>query len=366
MSDTHYTDAANVTPQASPGELLKREREAQGLSRDDVATALNLRPAVVVGLEEDRYDEVPIAAYRRGYLRAYARLLGIEERPVLDAYTSRFGHEEPSQHTTPVQVTKPPSRIGAWLFKLVSILVIAGLIGLTLLWWQSRGGNEPPDLSDNSPVAVDRLDGTPTVTDEPQLSADEALPPLPEEGIDALGEAGSDVQDEAGSDAQDEAPASPTAAASAPDDAVDPAASEALTATPPTTERDTASANADDSEVAAAEPPVEAPEVPTEETASSDSAAEPAEEADPATATDARVLELTFNEQSWTEVFDADNQRVFVGLQEPGTTARVEGEPPFRLTVGNATGVDLIWRGESVDLGARAGANNVARFTLGE
>ncbi|MEX0744557.1 MAG: DUF4115 domain-containing protein, partial [Phycisphaeraceae bacterium] len=60
------------------------------------------------------------------------------------------------------------------------------------------------------------------------------------------------------------------------------------------------------------------------------------------------------------------NQRVFVGLQEPGTTARVEGEPPFRLTVGNATGVEMRWRGESLNLGARAGANNVARFTLGE
>jgi len=91
--------------------------------------------------------------------------------------------------------------------------------------------------------------------------------------------------------------------------------------------------------------------------------AEPAAEA---TAADRRVLELTFNEQSWTEIFDASNQRVFVGLQEPGTTARVEGEPPFRLTVGNATGVELVWGGKPVDLQARAGANNVARFTLGE
>ncbi|HSH57424.1 MAG TPA: DUF4115 domain-containing protein, partial [Halomonas sp.] len=85
-----------------------------------------------------------------------------------------------------------------------------------------------------------------------------------------------------------------------------------------------------------------------------------------ATPADAGRLAFTFNEQSWTEVFDATNQRIFVGLQEPGTTASVEGEPPFRLTVGNATGVELIWQGESVDLVERAGANNVARFTLGE
>jgi hypothetical protein len=112
-------------------------------------------------------------------------------------------------------------------------------------------------------------------------------------------------------------------------------------------------------ESAAAETPVDPEQAEDEaQTAETEEPSEPA--ADP------RVLELTFNEQSWTEIFDANNRRVFVGLQEPGTTARVEGEPPFRLTVGNATGVELVWRGECVDLGARAGANNVARFTLGE
>lgn len=104
--------------------------------------------------------------------------------------------------------------------------------------------------------------------------------------------------------------------------------------------------------------------------ATDDAPAEVEEVAEPepveAPAADPRQLELTFNEQSWTEIFDANNQRIFVGLQEPGTSASVEGEPPFRLTIGNATGVELIWAGESVDLGARAGANNVARFTLGE
>jgi cytoskeleton protein RodZ len=101
--------------------------------------------------------------------------------------------------------------------------------------------------------------------------------------------------------------------------------------------------------------------------AATDVAEAPAEEvADAAPAANPNLLELTFNEQSWTEIFDANNQRVFVGLQTPGTTASVEGEPPFRLTVGNATGVELRYQGELVNLAERAGANNVARFTLGE
>ncbi|MCE8017826.1 helix-turn-helix domain-containing protein [Halomonas sp. MCCC 1A17488] len=325
MSDNQDIDAVGFTSPASPGELLRRERETQGLSREEVATALNLRPAVVTGMEEDSYEQVPVAAYRRGYLRAYARLLGMDDRPVLQAYADRFGSQENEQRVTPVQVTKPPSRLGAWLFKLVTLLVIAGLIGLTLVWWQSRDGNEPPEVDASGPVSVETLDGTTTIEEEPAPEVEEALPPLPEEGVDPLGDA-----------------------TTAPPSEVDPTGAELVAGM-----REQAPVVEDEAGVeSSVEQPIVAEEAP-----------EPAEVA---TTADRRELQLTFNEQSWTEIFDANNRRVFVGLQEPGTTATVEGEPPFRLTIGNATGVELSWAGERVDLGARAGANNVARFTLGE
>ncbi|MDY7117732.1 DUF4115 domain-containing protein [Halomonas sp. SSL-5] len=327
MSDTHEPDLhADVT--ASPGEQLRLERENQGLSVSEVAGALNLRPAVVRGLEEDSYEEVPVATYRRGYLRAYAHLLGIDDTPVLEAYHARFGRQDAAQRkVTPVQISKPPSRLGAWLFRLVSLLVLAGLIGLTLMWWQSRGGGEPPSIGESDPVSVDRLDGSASVTEPDTTSAEpDSLPPLPEEVTESASAVQAPAEDAAeGSDA----PA-------------------ALDADPAENGLEEDGATQDSGEAVAAQQ-----ETPDED---------PADAAQDA----GDRLAFTFNEQSWTEVFDANNQRVFVGLQEPGTTASVEGEPPFRLTVGNATGVELLWQGEPVDLPARAGANNVARFTLGE
>lgn len=353
MSDIHTDEAGETTPrQASPGELLRREREAQGLEREEVASALNLRPAVIQGLESDSYEEVPVAAYRRGYLRSYANLLGIDDGPVLEAYRARFGGQETEHRITPVQVTRPPSRLGAWLFRLITVLVIAGLIGLTLMWWQSRGGSHPPSPGDSGPVSVDSLDGSTTITEDGSGTedsnstaddgdADESLPPLPEQEND-LGL----VED----DAVVDAPALGDSEASGDNETGEPAPVEDVPAVDDTATR--ADTPAPDDAAATPEEPA-------------DAAAESEEPAEAATG-DAQVLELSFNEQSWTEIFDASNERVFVGLQEPGTTARVEGEPPFRLTVGNATGVELIWAGEPVDLEARAGANNVARFTLGE
>jgi cytoskeleton protein RodZ len=343
MSDTYFPEEATM---ASPGEQLKRERATQGLTLEEVADSLNLRPAVIQGLENDSYEEIPVATYRRGYLRAYAHLLGIDDAPVLEAYRARFAREDAEERkVTPVHITQPPSRLGAWLFRLVTLLVIAGLIGLTLMWWQSRGGNEVPDVSNNDPVSVDNMDGSAAITEgdapgmatEPDAPAESgdgnSLPPLPQEESE-LGLVTDPEADRETASADDGSVASePLAANDQGASATDETDADALGAAASGADNETASA--DDS--------------------TSDAAGD-----------GGRVIELTFNEQSWTEIFDASNQRVFVGLQEPGTTARVEGDPPFRLTVGNATGVEMRWRGESMNLGTRAGANNVARFTLGE
>jgi cytoskeleton protein RodZ len=112
MSETPTSETPDFTPAPSPGQQLKRERENQGLTREEIATSLNLRPAVIQGLEEDNYQEVPVAAYRRGYLRAYAHMLGIDDGPVLDAYRQQFGRDDADRKVTPVNMSRPPSRLG--------------------------------------------------------------------------------------------------------------------------------------------------------------------------------------------------------------------------------------------------------------
>ncbi|GHC16342.1 RodZ domain-containing protein [Aidingimonas halophila] len=376
MGETHYYDDpdADLAPQLSPGEQLKRERDAQGLSQEEVATSLNLRPAVVRGLENDDYNEVPVATYRRGYLRAYAHLLGISEQPIIAAYNAQFGTLDTEQKVTPVHVTKPPSRLGPWLFKLVTVLVIVGLIGLTLLWWQSRSGNDLLGLSDSEPVAVDTMEGdsggddasaddseSAAASDEEGAGSDD-LPPLPEEdgemGLvedDTGGLTDTGELDETTSD-EDSSSDSPADASDREDDATD--ESELVTSgsdvnlasgSEDTADDDDSESSADDDE--------------SQETASrSDTDDETS--GDDTQERNAGRIELSFEEESWTEIFDANDERIFFGLQEAGSQATAEGEPPFRMTIGNASGVELRYLGETIDLEERTGSNNVARFTL--
>lgn len=344
MSDMHDNDTVDTARQASPGDMLRKERENQGLSVEEVATSLNLRPAVVSGLEKDDYEQVPVAAYRRGYLRAYARLLGIDEQGVLDAYRDINGSTEPERRVTPVKTTKPPSRIGPWLVKLVTLVVIVGLAGLTLVWWQSRESTGLPGLSDNEPVAVDTLDGTP-VTEESSGGDTN--------GTDATG------ANSAGSD---------TAVETAIDEEMPPLPAEdsemGLTNDASTSSNGQSSAATAGDQPTAGE--TEQADVASNTTEGADNAAASTQANQATDAAGPDVLELSFNEQSWTEIFDANDDRIFVGLQSAGSSARAEGVPPFRLTIGNASGVELRYQGKTVDLDKYAGSNNVARFSLGE
>ncbi|WP_404376820.1 RodZ domain-containing protein [Vreelandella aquamarina] len=329
MSDTQLHDSVTTASStATPGELLSRQREALGVSLNDAARALNLRPAVVDGLEKDNYEEIPVAAYRRGYLRAYAKYLGMDERLVLEAYQARHGNSDAERKVTPVTVTKPPSKMGAWLFKMVTLLVIIGLIAVTVAWWQSRGGSEPPSIGTSPSFEENEAPNS-----EPEPTPEPAPVVTPEPA---------DTEELTNDSANNEPAGSVSGDSTAPA-----AANDAPTAT---------EEEAPATQVVEADAATEVTEAPAEEVA----------ETEPAATATPNLLELTFNEQSWTEIFDANNQRVFVGLQAPGTTASVEGEPPFRLTIGNATGVELRYQGEVVNLAERAGANNVARFTLGE
>jgi len=71
--------------QPSPGTVVREAREAAGLSIDDVAQQLKLAPRQVQALESDDYEHLPGRTFVRGFLRNYARLLGLDATALLAA-----------------------------------------------------------------------------------------------------------------------------------------------------------------------------------------------------------------------------------------------------------------------------------------
>ncbi len=79
MADTPPPKISNL----SPGEQLRKTRQGYRWSVEDVAANLNLTANVVRALESGNHEELPEAIFVRGYLRAYARLMEIDESAVL-------------------------------------------------------------------------------------------------------------------------------------------------------------------------------------------------------------------------------------------------------------------------------------------
>lgn len=85
---------------SSAGAVLAAAREEMNLSVSDVARHLKLTPSQVEALEEGAYERLPGRVFVRGFLRNYAKLLGVDPQPLL----RRIEHEMPQ----PRVVAEPP------------------------------------------------------------------------------------------------------------------------------------------------------------------------------------------------------------------------------------------------------------------
>jgi cytoskeleton protein RodZ len=75
--------------QEGPGATLRRARERAGVSVEEVAERLNLLVSHLEALENDDYTHFSGEVFLRGYIRGYARLLELNEAPLLRALDER-------------------------------------------------------------------------------------------------------------------------------------------------------------------------------------------------------------------------------------------------------------------------------------
>jgi len=128
MSDTDTPGAA-----ASAGERLKLAREQAGLSVEKVAKDLFLDTRVIHAIEVNRFKDLGAPVYAKGYLRKYARLLGVSEEEVLVQY-QKSPDATPAPAMIPVALGSIPDArrsLPGWVRWLVlAIIVLAGVATL--------------------------------------------------------------------------------------------------------------------------------------------------------------------------------------------------------------------------------------------
>jgi len=112
-----------------PGKRLQATRLAANLSIESVAIALHLTTQMVIDLEEDHYANFAGHTFIRGYLRNYARLLGLSA----DEIITTFNNLELTEHESdkPKLALKTTyRRRSTSIIKWLIILVILAALGL--------------------------------------------------------------------------------------------------------------------------------------------------------------------------------------------------------------------------------------------
>ena len=107
----------------SLGDFLKREREAKGISLEEISSKTRIRMRFLQALEEDRHEGLPEPPYVEGFLRSYLACLGIDPTETVANYRQLVAARQPESSPPPARGR--PGRRG---------LVPLAVIALILLW----------------------------------------------------------------------------------------------------------------------------------------------------------------------------------------------------------------------------------------
>lgn len=75
----------------TPGLMLKREREARGMTLCELSKVTRIPESALEHIENNEFDEFPAEVFVRGFLRNYARQLSLSADEVIQAYEN-LGH----------------------------------------------------------------------------------------------------------------------------------------------------------------------------------------------------------------------------------------------------------------------------------
>ena len=161
---------------ASFGLRLKQEREKKSVTLDDISLTTKISTRMLRALEEERFDQLPGGIFNKGFIRAYARCLGMDEEQAIADYLTATGVSplaKPFENNDQPPILEPPSRErndtaeGLPWGKLAAALLIVAL-GLAAWGYYSRESQK--ENHDSAAPAVPVAGPTPTPVAEPSPS----------------------------------------------------------------------------------------------------------------------------------------------------------------------------------------------------
>ena len=167
----------------SIGEFFKQVREAKGLTIDDVASKTRIRNDFVKALEEGNFAKLPDQVFARGFVRSYARSLGLDEDDAIQRFTQSSGPYYDKQGERERLKVRQAEEDRKRKANRKAVAIAIGIAILTLIFLLSREQSSllvrrsSSDLPASTPKRT--APPTPESQDAPPSQQAEAVPPAP-------------------------------------------------------------------------------------------------------------------------------------------------------------------------------------------
>ncbi len=200
------SEPAVPPPPATLGERLRAARLAQDLTVEQLATELRIEAKQLHALEENRFEQIGVPVFVKGYLKQYGARLGVSVADLLALYYKQTTLADVQVRPNRTIRLRDERQITSWL--LAAIVLLTVIVGLAAWWWNggSFGVALPAEGAATPAVAPASTQSLP----EPERPA-----PVPDQRPAPASDAGAAVVESAEPDTP---PAETPASAEAPDE----------------------------------------------------------------------------------------------------------------------------------------------------
>jgi cytoskeleton protein RodZ len=155
VSSKEFSDQEDLADVKKASDLLTEARQQLGLSQKEVGDKLFLAQSLIEHIDEGRYSSIPKKAFIRGYLRNYARIVGASGEKVVALYEAEMQSTEPLP-----EIRSAKEELGA--AAITGPVLQTGFLGLTgvglvamMIWFLATDGEKdlPRLESVNAPRA---------------------------------------------------------------------------------------------------------------------------------------------------------------------------------------------------------------------
>jgi cytoskeletal protein RodZ len=124
------------------GDRLRREREMRGITLDEITESTKISRRHLEALEGEHFDQLPGGVFNKGFVRAYARFLGIDGDQAVADYAAASNEQPEPEDKFPLEIHEQPDRdLNPRRSYLPLAFAIAALVGVLVgyaFWLKSR------------------------------------------------------------------------------------------------------------------------------------------------------------------------------------------------------------------------------------